>query len=480
MSKPTKLQLVAAGVLLALCTHPAGAAPGSEADPLVAPTTMQLTAIDDAVSLEITPRMSASVTDEAVEDMVRLGNSVSELVQQLSLAGRRDPAERVVKPRVVFVGRGAFTREADIAPEQLMADSEIELAQHHTRGVDELTPGLDGVDLGREDGVAWDVVRVETGNEFQVILPRSYLDAIGARGEALGLDRGSPDPENELAGARLEDLAHSASVTPRGWSHGQDSRSRLGRYNFPQTSRAYRRLVSLYRNGGCSGTLVGPRHILTAAHCIRDFRNSRWFAGSAYAGRSGPNAWRARASFSPSAPAAATWYWTPRQFRVIADGRSQMPYRATPYDIGMIITHTSRMGDVVGWLGWYWTSSDSAFANRRHLNRGYPVCGAANSPARCERFPLALWGDVKDCSPGNFSADDANGHARRFRFGCDVSGGHSGSSLYSYFGASQRVTGIVSWEHCRRCGPSDHRPNTGVRITKQYSDWIAFFRQIFP
>jgi len=66
-------------------------------------------------------------------------------------------------------------------------------------------------------------------------------------------------------------------------------------------------------------------------------------------------------------------------------------------------------------------------------------------------------------------------------FGCDVSGGHSGSSLYHYLdGSTLVVTGIVSWQHCTTCGPDDDRPNTGVRITQEYSGTISWLRQTFP
>ena len=42
------------------------------------------------------------------------------------------------------------------------------------------------------------------------------------------------------------------------------------------------------------------------------------------------------------------------------------------------------------------------------------------------------------------------------------------------------VTGVVSWEHCVTCGANDDRPNTGVRITSDYSGAIAWLRQTFP
>ncbi|HEY6561158.1 MAG TPA: hypothetical protein VI072_27990 [Polyangiaceae bacterium] len=132
-------------------------------------------------------------------------------------------------------------------------------------------------------------------------------------------------------------------------------------------------------------------------------------------------------------------------------------------------------------VGWYWWGSDASFGNRTRYNRGYPRCGKTNSPDDCETYDLALWGDTEWCAAGSYSSPDSDGINRRFRFHCDVSGGHSGSSLYHYLnGESLVVTGIVSWEHCTTCGPLDQLPNTGVRITKQYSGAISALRQAFP
>ncbi|CAN0599424.1 unnamed protein product, partial [Laminaria digitata] len=167
-----------------------------------------------------------------------------------------------------------------------------------------------------------------------------------------------------------------------------------GTYNVAQTHTAYRKLVDI---GGCSGTMVGPKHIVTAAHCIRSSASSAWISSTARAGRNG-GGWRDSVSFSTS----DTWYWTPSQYRSISDGLAKMPYSATPYDVGVIVTHGDRMGDTVGWMGWYWWGNDGDFGNRVRYNRGYPGCSASNAPSGCQSN--GLYGDSAWCAVGEYSS----------------------------------------------------------------------------
>jgi V8-like Glu-specific endopeptidase len=332
------------------------------------------------------------------------------------------------------------------------------------------------------DYADWTVVRVATGNEFRVRFPRELLSLADERGTSLGLNMPSRDadgPANEGDEQQLPTTPRDdGRPGPLGWSNGADTRSLLGTYDVAHTHTAYRKLVHL--SNGCSGTLVGPRHIITAAHCLRNEAAAAWVSATARAGRSG-DAWRAEAPFSTS----NAWYWTPSAYRTLSDGLADMPYSATPYDIAMVVTHSNRMGDVVGWMGWYRWNNDADFGNNIRYNRGYPGCGADNAPEDC--LSRGLYGDSAWCASGDYSSPDSDGVNRRFRFHCDVSGGHSGSSLYTYLdGETLAVTSVVSWELCTTCDEPGlsasvlARPNVGVRITPEYSGVISTLRSMFP
>lgn len=387
--------------------------------------------------------------DETVHaDLAELSLAVAQTALSHSKVSTFNP-RTFPKTRVIFRGKGAIEHgPVNISVGRLNGNSKDD---------EEAQPG-NGI-------VRWDTVSLTSGNEFRVEFPRKLLRQIGHNAEEKDLNLGMNLPNTE--GASESDEGYSKAL-----SNGIDGRVLRGTYDQPQTHSAYRRLVNI---GGCSGTMIGPKHIITAAHCIRDFRNSRWVAGSAQAGRSGQK-WRASVSFSTS----SAWYWTPARFRELADGRSSLPFSATPYDIGVIVTHNSRMGNVVGWMGWWYWDTDYGFGTNVKYNRGYPVCTSqADAPASCRTD--GLYGDVSRCLVGNHSSPDSDGINRRFRHSCDTSGGHSGSSLYHYRNnGALVVTGIHSWSHCRGCSSSDSRPSTGVRITKEYSDMISFLRTTFP
>ncbi|AKF05492.1 trypsin-like serine peptidase [Sandaracinus amylolyticus] len=400
--------------------------------------------------------------DEALTaDIASLRDSLGEMTTELGFGDDAD--SRIV---VRYRGRGEVVSGDDAPFEVEYGDSD-----------DDATVADD------PDFATWVAVHLQTGNEFEVRFPRDVLHAADDRAHERGIDRGTREPVSEASERPtvpfVEDDAALDPTTRKGWSNAQDTRTLRGTIGVAHTDSAHRRLVSLGTNGGCSGTLVGPKHIVTAAHCIRNFTNGTWRGTTAYAGRSGPSAWRSSAPYNPNPDVAATWYWVPGNFMALSDGLADMPYSATPWDIGVIVTHASRLGETVGWMGWYWWGDNGEFANRTRFNRGYPVCGAVNAPASCQR--LGLYGDTQACNVGEHSSTDADGIERRFRFSCDMSGGHSGSSLYSYLDSDTvAVTGVVSWEHCFTCGGDDDRPNTGVRITREYSGIIASLRQSMP
>ncbi len=117
--------------------------------------------------------------------------------------------------------------------------------------------------------------------------------------------------------------------TPSRAIFGRDTRERV------TNTTAYPFRTVGYLEGGCSGVLVGPRHVLTAGHCIFDSQNNRWKAVTKFwPGQDG--------EYSPYDPVQVV-----RLLSVV--GWTQ--YHDREFDIGMAIL-SQNVGNRLGWLGY--------------------------------------------------------------------------------------------------------------------------------
>jgi hypothetical protein len=332
--------------------------------------------------------------------------------------------------------------------------------------------------VSRSGTQRWVAVNLDTGFEYSVDMPRAFAHQIHRQAELTGSNMGDPRTNNRPQA--IEDAGNEA----KGWSNNDDGRTR----RFDNTSYPFTALGQMGggENSGCSGTLIARNIVLTAAHCIYSLDSASFYSKTATRFRPGREGGCNNASCEPYGEHSAIWYFTPAEFREAAN-----PW---PYDYGIMVVGTYP-GDQASWLGYYALvddalkdfCSDHQFGDGRCFNRGYPACGLSNAPqgaAGTLQECVQGWAyqDVDNCEIGSFSAKAKDGWNSRASVSCDLSGGHSGSALFTdiWAGNKKVVFGVASWENCKFCTPETDFPNLFRRISPDVIDAISYFKAAYP
>lgn len=411
--------------------------------------------------------MTAEVQHEAEKIQLRFAHTLAVAKGAPYFSARSADAEKI---EVTYLGKGVLAEPSD-EPDEVPLGDGVERSELPAKYQDDAT-WITGFSPS-------------TNSEFEVRIPKELAEIVGVDAEMRGANRSTEVPDDP--GELLLSARHQVG--------NFDTRVMKGALNTRQSSSNLKKIASL---SGCTAALVGPRHLLTSAHCLyrrNPTTNLReWRRRTIRMGRNGTDHWGDAVVVGATPVGSSNTmvngdddiYWISSLYKDAVDnGGSSTDFIA--YDIGVVVTPNDYLATNSGWFGY-------AVSNVSHddmYNRGYAGCSSPSFPGDdgppidsvsvCNRNHL--YGDSNLCGTGAFSSrKDSYGYSLFGYHSCDANAGHSGSPLYRNSSSlGWVVRGIHKGSHRDTANDSDSQAWLSFNlITRSRANLISFYKSAYP